>query len=122
MGFAGPNLRFEPVGRLKLRISPVRTSGSSQLGFVITSESRSTPTEPVHPEPAHPERAGSNLYCEPAPPVFSAEVPVRTCTANRLHRFAGLCFEQLLVGKLIIGIGLVVRKDHRCLVVDLEPP
>ena len=33
--------------------------------------------------------AGSNLYCEPAPPAFSAEVPVRTCTANRLHRFTG---------------------------------
>ena len=35
------------------------------------------------------EVAGSNLYCEPAPPAFSAEVPVRTCTANRLHRFTG---------------------------------
>ena len=35
------------------------------------------------------EVAGSNLYCEPAPPAFSTEVPVRTCTANRLHRFTG---------------------------------
>ena len=73
LNFTSSNLRFEQVA----------------LDLLSTLKSRFIPKEPVHHETVHPERAGSNLSREPVDEVSTAEVTVRTCTANRLDRFTG---------------------------------